>query len=529
MKNRMCKWILIILILFIMPPNIAQAETETNVLQAYVTEQTMTVFTNAELLSDGLKCVISNQNAEIMEKGLLSDESALTKTTVLIDISTSMPNAIRGGVITTLKKLIEDKSANEEFRLTVFGEELSVLQNFSSDRYDLAIAIEKIKFDGTQSKIYDAIYNTIPHITQSNEKPIFHRTIVITDGVDDTVSGITKEELFLKLQNERYPVDVVAVSGGETAENKELAAIVRMSGGRYYSLNPNADVAALAQALRVSNYFYFEAKVPAALLDGTIRQVDIDDGVHNMSIDIKFPVFNAPNTNTSTTETEEKASAAEIHGASVAPEQTIPSFPNETAASKPITTLFGNYTIVIYIGAGVALLIVIAVILAVAVVRGKKKREALRSEPGIAVGYIDDNHGEKTEFVGDVNFVEAQYTIKLSNPNNPSKTWTLPITGDLLIGRAEHCSVRLDDRSVSREQCKIAVQGIGLVVIHLGSTNKTSLNGSNIVESSPLQSGDTLKFGREVLRIDYIQKLGSPPPKPELSRNSNSGKTESIF
>jgi len=73
-------------------------------------------------------------------------------------------------------------------------------------------------------------------------KPYFYRTVVTTDWVDDTVSGITKEELLIRLQNERYPIDVVAVSGNEMGENKELAAIVRMSGGRYNVLNPNTDI-----------------------------------------------------------------------------------------------------------------------------------------------------------------------------------------------------------------------------------------------------------------------------------------------
>jgi pSer/pThr/pTyr-binding forkhead associated (FHA) protein len=165
-----------------------------------------------------------------------------------------------------------------------------------------------------------------------------------------------------------------------------------------------------------------------------------------------------------------------------------------------------------------------------AIVRGKKKKNGSRSDNSFGGNYMSNNYSTQTEYVSDSSSEETQYTIKLSNPNDPRKTWTLPVSGDLLIGRSEHCTVRLDDKSVSREQCKIVVQGAGLAVVHLGSTNKTSLNGNSVVGSSPLQSGDTLKFGRETLRIDYIQSLGTPIPQPqEQQQNQTKGKTESIF
>ena len=252
MKKLVFKLVLIVAILSIMPIGIVRADSEAKILQVYISEQTLTVFIDNGLLSDALKCSISNQNAEITATGSLSDENTLMKMTVVLDVSTSMPTAIRDGVIATLKKMVEQKVANEEFKLVVFGDEIKTLHDFSSDRYDLASVIEKIKFDGNQSKIYDAIYNTIPRIVSSDNKPTFYRTIVITDGVDNTVSGITKEELFLKLQNEHYPVDVVTVSSKEMAEDKELSAIVRMSGGKYYSLNPNTDISVLVQNLSMN-------------------------------------------------------------------------------------------------------------------------------------------------------------------------------------------------------------------------------------------------------------------------------------
>ena len=121
--------------------------------------------------------------------------------------------------------------------------------------------------------------------------------------------------------------------------------------------------------------------------------------------------------------------------------------------------------------------------------------------------------------------------IKLSSIRDPGKTWTHHVKDELLIGRADICPVRLEDKSVSRNQCKIVSRGAGLAVEHVGSTNKTYLNGVNIIGSAPVKSGDIIKFGRESLRVDYIQQAApqSPPQKHEPDPGKDKDETETLF
>ena len=191
--------------------------------------------------------------------------------------------------------------------------------------------------------------------------------------------------------------------------------------------------------------------------------------------------------------------------------------------------MFGNYTIVIFIGAGVFLIIIVAAITTMFIIRGKKKKNSTSSETSVPMGYDSYTGSEKTESVDHSIPTDSQYTIKISHVSNPSKAWTLVVVKDLIIGRSDRCQIRLDDKSVSREHCKITVQGIGIAIVHVGSTNKTFLNGSNVPHTSPLQSGDIIKIGRESLRVDYIQALGNQAPKPEYQRSTSDRKTESIF
>lgn len=523
-KYDIAKFVLSIAMLCAMPI-IVQAKTESSVLQAYITEETATIITDNSWCFNELECSISNQNAEIIQTGLLSDTSALVETTILIDVSTSMPSSMRENVIIILKKLIEDKPANEEFKIVVFGDKINILQDFTSDRYELASIIDKIEFSSKQSIIYDAIYNTIPTMTQIDKKPTFYRTIIITDGVDDTISGITKEELLIRLQNERYPVDIVVVSNEEIAENKELAAIVRISNSNYETLNENTDISLLAQSLGVTNYSFIEVNVPEFFLDGITRQMDFEDGTYRTSIDIKFPVFKEAFVSKEG-EDEPKLSTEE---ASNTPSTMLLSLTEEKEQLNLAENIGDEYKIVFFVGVGIVLFAIAIVTIVMTIIKRRKHANAQDLQTSAMLSSRKDFYSEKTEFISESSNSKLQYTIKLSNPNDSSKIWMLPIVGDVLIGRTEYCSVCLDDKSVSREQCKIMIQGDSLVVLHLGSTNKTLLNGKSVTNSLPLHSGDTLKLGRATLHVDYIQTVGSVQQNLEAPHNQVNDKTESIF
>ena len=138
------------------------AESSTILYQAYAWEQYVDMYFAGDMDSVNLSCKVSNQTAEIIGSSLLANGDITIRTTILLDISGSMPMAVRENVKSLIDKLIQNKAASEQYRLAVFGEQLIILQDFTSDRYDLSNAATKIVFNGQESKIYDAIYNTIP-------------------------------------------------------------------------------------------------------------------------------------------------------------------------------------------------------------------------------------------------------------------------------------------------------------------------------------------------------------------------------
>ena len=460
------------------------------VLQVSSNGQNTVFFIDAAIQQDIASCKVSNQSAKVLRTGHISDGSIIVKTTILIDISTSIPINMRDSVISAIDTLIEHKLPNDEYRLVTFGQEETILCDFTADRYDLGKSAQNIVFDGQGSMIYDAVFNTIPDSNRLSDAPALFRTIVVTDGVDLTNTGVTMEELFLKLQSDRYPVDVLAVSAAPNEmPDKELAAITRISGGRYCVLDPNTNLSSLGQALGVGGYSYFEVQVPEHLLDGTVRQVDLVIGADILSLDVKFPaIYEQP-------EPETPASTPELETAptprpSLATEQAVE--PNPV----PEPSFMERYGMVCAAGAAAAALTIVIVVL----VPKRKKGKGLEPNSNSVPGEVIDDQ-ETVHFIGDI-----QYTIKISAPKHPGTEWVLEIASEVLIGRADYCDIRLEDKTVSREHCKIVTQKEGLGVVHLGS-NYTLVNGVKVIDRCTLNSGDLLNIGREQLRIDYIQKL----------------------
>lgn len=82
----------------------------------------------------------------------------------------------------------------------------------------------------------------------------------------------------------------------------------------------------------------------------------------------------------------------------------------------------------------------------------------------------------------------------------PDRT-RVELTGEILtIGRLPDCDITIEDANVSRKHAEIRPVGDGFVVVDLGSTNGTRVNGIR-VDQRTLDDGDELGFGN--IRIGF--------------------------
>jgi pSer/pThr/pTyr-binding forkhead associated (FHA) protein len=98
--------------------------------------------------------------------------------------------------------------------------------------------------------------------------------------------------------------------------------------------------------------------------------------------------------------------------------------------------------------------------------------------------------------------------------------WIRPNEGELayelrpqpmLVGRDEDADIRLDEPLVSRAHARIESRGDGYVVLDLGSTNLTKVNGT-VVTECVLRDGDEVRFGRARCRFELIKPSVATEP-----------------
>jgi putative nucleotidyltransferase with HDIG domain len=69
---------------------------------------------------------------------------------------------------------------------------------------------------------------------------------------------------------------------------------------------------------------------------------------------------------------------------------------------------------------------------------------------------------------------------------------------EVTVGRVVQCEIHVDDHSVSRRHCTLAVRGSGLVVTDLDSANGTFLN-ERPIKSATVRLGDVIRVGSTIL------------------------------
>jgi len=82
--------------------------------------------------------------------------------------------------------------------------------------------------------------------------------------------------------------------------------------------------------------------------------------------------------------------------------------------------------------------------------------------------------------------------------------WHLYLMTEILIGRVNHCYVRLYDKSVSRVHCRIYHYNGQILIDNASKTNSTILNGNIITSPAVLNIGDTIKCGHVTLVVNTI-------------------------
>jgi pSer/pThr/pTyr-binding forkhead associated (FHA) protein len=104
-----------------------------------------------------------------------------------------------------------------------------------------------------------------------------------------------------------------------------------------------------------------------------------------------------------------------------------------------------------------------------------------------------------------------EYQLVIVRGRSASKILKLG-NGVTTVGRQEDCQLRIGSSQVSRKHCQIYEKDGRLVVMDLGSSNGTFVNGKKVEGQQIVKSGDLLSFGKVKFRVERIDVSGKPRP-----------------
>ena len=98
--------------------------------------------------------------------------------------------------------------------------------------------------------------------------------------------------------------------------------------------------------------------------------------------------------------------------------------------------------------------------------------------------------------------------VELVVSNRRSSVRRLVIRDKALIGRNEKCDIRVISNEISREHCRLEIDGSELILVDLGSTNGTFVNGMRVESHQEITVPPTsrIQMGPATFQVNYLDE-----------------------
>ena len=500
-------------------------------IEAVNNELIMQVGTNLENSTEGIsyKVTLGDEELEILSVSDYESEKMQTSYVFLVDVSGSIKKSEMDDIKDILRSMINGMDEKDNASIMLIGNDVYA-ETFTSDKETLLQTVENIETLSEDTNLYYAINQAIDVLSTSEQCLDRKCIVILSDGQDDQISGITEKEVEEKINEVNIPICSVAVRGNDEKAveiAKVMGSFSRMSPGGVHMIYGVEDIDAEAVAQNVfsvtQNIAVLKADISNYEANGTENYLQVEavvdgvgsaaDGYNVKSVFISEGVIEEEPE--STIEESEVVESTEEADAEVENEQ----------ESNGLSAW-----IIVLIIAGIVCVIVIAVILIVLSNKKKKakakalleeKERAAKAEKdaenkaneekiGKTAVPLMDNESCRTEALPDMPVQESVATptleVKLTRVGNIEKeTLTLVIKGELTIGRKKGQAdvVFEQDHQLSGKHCKLVYDGTRVMLVDLGSLNGTLVNGVPISEPYQLSSDDKFYIGSMEWRINW--------------------------
>lgn len=430
------------------------------------------------------------------------------QTLVMIDNSLSISDSDREKIAVFIQDLISDRLNNEEIAIATFSEDITYLTDYTSDYGTLKKAAESIEYQDQETYLTDVLYELLSTDYIQRQENIYRRIIVVSDGVDNKSLGYTKDELYTLIKDNPLPIYTIGCVNGKNNEQMEnMFALSRMTSAASFVLDDIENTLDITAIMKQDCEIVKLTIIPTPeAMDGSKKAVKVsfsNAAVQNgLSADILMPQ-------------KQLEVMAEIPAESVVEEteETV----EETVEAEIEDNILKKTNVFIFAGVALAVIIIVIIIL-ICVFSRKKKKVTFESIDEGVLRELEKNISEpeaKTELIhtpssnddGQTYMIwenKATYQVVLTDVNSPMKSFQIPLSQSVVIGRKqEQCDIALDyEKSVSSKHCQINVRDGKFYIRDLQSANGTYVNESKVLTETEIVSGNVIRMGRLKMRFE---------------------------
>lgn len=244
---------------------------------------------------DDLDITIKNNKDEVLEfytKGLGNYNNY--GTTYVLAVDTSRSNTKHKKMVVSMNVLISNMQKADKACIITFGDDVTVLQEFTNDKELLKSVVNSIKYNDIHTKLYSGISTAITYTaTHSATLPSKKALILYSDGFNDDDGGeVSADSLINRIDNKprSLPIYGLQFDTRGNAEKKqninELRKIIDASKGEFVPLAGNSVFDCYNEIVDfIDSLYYLDLKTTAKAGKYTIT---IKTNYHSVSLEDSF-------------------------------------------------------------------------------------------------------------------------------------------------------------------------------------------------------------------------------------------------
>lgn len=392
----------------------------------------------------------------------------------LVDVSKSLNPQQFTQIKQALAHWLDGMTPKDRAAVISFGSEVKEWVAFTDDRDKLDKIIAQLAAEDKETSLFRGLLDAIALGRQENPAlPSRRAIVVLSDGIDDSVNGVSFEEVIKQTDEFRVPIHSIGFAMpplNDTKRNglKVLGMLARQSGGHFVQAEAGQlDVAYERQFQQITQAYRLRLDCPNCVADGQSYRLNLtwNDGQHSYSDGLDLRLL---------------------------PRSQAPA---EAVAGLPLD----NTWLQIYV---ISLAALVIGILLLWLYRRRQAISAAKEIPFKAKDIIVET--ATPSIAAPSQPAQGGFKVTLITVSGAQKgqCHRLQIVSSVFIGRLPSCELCIgEDSEVSAQHAVLRIRDNRLMVRDLHSTNGTLVNGVPIHNEFPLRNGDLLLLGRTELRI----------------------------